>query len=628
MTQLPASKRVIVFLLLLLMAGICALYTPAVLGNSYAWDDWELFINSPFLRDPALIAEGLVKPIIPGTTYFRPLPLATFALEFYIGGVNPVVSHAINLILHLANTALVGLVFMRLSELPDERKNIYLALIAMTLYGVHPALVEAVAWAAGRFDLMVTFFYLLCLWVYLSFSGAKRIFFMIPLYLGACFSKEMAVTLPAVLLFIEGFRSLQPANSKKIKEHLKNSGVLGSVACLGLVGLFYIGVKSFFFAQLAHVDSDVASSLGAGGAIHTAFVGHTFLFYARMALWPFSDLSPHHPFSIKDLTDLSVIVGISVVAAVFAGAGYLIIKRVYFGLFLLVGVICLLPVSNIIPLTIGGNIGHERFLVLPMAFFCMAAVSVSLSKVKLSMHMKKIAFPSILALTSLWIVVAVMNVHLTAPLWRNDLTLWKWAYEANPSFYVANIGYAGAAVRYQQFELAGQILEHAKKVDRKGMDNDLPAAILEARVLGKNGRYPQAIQVLESAMEVLANQYKRKYPNSKEGVGVMLPAQLKSVYYTALTEAYVAVKDFEKAKINGELATFYGPAYPLAWFYKALASYGAGNWSEGQIEYAKAHRYMVDVGVESLDTVRKNFIGGLCSKSPEPADMCLQFAAE
>ncbi|HEX7912417.1 MAG TPA: hypothetical protein VF534_30605 [Paraburkholderia sp.] len=631
MTQSPASKKNVGLLLLLLGAVICALYMPAVLGNSYAWDDWELFINSPYLRDPTLIAEGLVKPIIPGTTYFRPLPLATFALEFYTGGVNPIVSHAINLIFHLSNTALVGLIFMRLSQLSDERKKTYLALIAMTLYGVHPTLVEAVAWAAGRFDLMVTFFYLSCLWVHLRFNGVKRILFMMPLYFCACFSKEMAVTLPVVIFFIEGFRSLQFTSSSKAREYLVDSRVLESVVCLGLVGLLYLGVKSFFFAQLTHVDSDVASSFGsggAGGAAHTAFVGHTLLFYARMVLWPFSDLSPHHPFSIKDLTNLDVAAGILVVALVFAGAIYLIVKRSSFGLFLVIGVICLLPVSNIIPLTIGGNIGHERFLVLPMAFFCMAAVSVSLSKVKLSAHMKKVAFPSILVLASLWIVIAAMNVRLTAPLWRNDLTLWKWAYEVNPNFYVANIGYAGAAVRYQQFELAGQILEHAKKVDRKGMDNDLPAAILEARVLGKNERYPQAIQVLEDAMETLAGQYRRKYPNAKEGVGAILPAQLKSVYYTALTEAYVAVKDFEKARINGELATFYGPAYSLAWFYKALASYGAGNWPEGQVEYAKAHRYMIEIGVESLDTVRKNFLGRLCGKNSSPVDVCSQFAAE
>ncbi|CAN7665481.1 hypothetical protein LJR260_005047 [Variovorax paradoxus] len=631
MTQLPAPKRIVGLLLLLVVAGICALYMPAVLGNSYAWDDWELFINSPYLRDPALIIEGLVKPIIPGTTYFRPLPLATFALEFYVGGVNPIVSHAINLLFHLANTILVGLIFMRLSQLPDERKKTYLALIAMTLYGVHPALIEAVAWAAGRFDLMVTFFYLLCLWVYLSFDGAKRILLIMPLYFCACFSKEMAVTLPAVLLLIEGIRGLQQKNISEVKGYLERSGVLASIVSLGLVGLFYIGVKSFFFPQLAHVDSDVANSFGsgsAGGAAHIAFIGHTLLFYARMVLWPFSNLSPHHPFSIKDMTSLDVGIGIFAVVLLLASAIYLIKKRNSFGVFLLIGVVCLLPVSNIIPLTIGGNIGHERFLVLPMAFFSMAAVSIPLNKAMLSPSMQKIALPSILIFASLWVVIAGMNVRLTAPLWRNDLTLWKWAYDTNPNFYVANIGYAGAAVRYQQFELADKILQHAKKVDRKGMENDLPAAILEARVLGKNNQYSQAIQVLEGAMDEFSGQYKRKYPNAKEGAGSILPAQLKSVYYTALTEAYVAIKDFEKARVNGELATFYGPVYSLAWFYKALASYGVGNWSEGQAEYAKAHRYMVEVGVESLDTVRKNFIGRLCGQSAPPADLCLHFARE
>lgn len=116
----------------------------------------------------------------------------------------------------------------------------------MTLYGVHPALIEAVAWAAGRFDLMVTFFYLLCLWVYLSFDGAKRILLIMPLYFCACFSKEMAVTLPAVLLLIEGIRGLQQKNISEVKGYLERSGVLASIVSLGLVGLFYIGVKSFF----------------------------------------------------------------------------------------------------------------------------------------------------------------------------------------------------------------------------------------------------------------------------------------------------------------------------------------------------------------------------------------------
>ena len=73
-------------------------------------------------------------------------------------GVNPWGHHLINVLLHAANTALVFLLFRRLTGAT------WRSLVVAALFGWHPLRVESVAWVTERKDVLSTFFGLLTLW--------------------------------------------------------------------------------------------------------------------------------------------------------------------------------------------------------------------------------------------------------------------------------------------------------------------------------------------------------------------------------------------------------------------------------------------------------------------------------
>ena len=72
--------------------------------------------------------------------------------------------------------------------------------LAGALYGVHPALVESVAFVSSRYDLLATLFLLLALWLEGRLQGAARVAGVAVAFLLALLCKEVALTLPLVML--------------------------------------------------------------------------------------------------------------------------------------------------------------------------------------------------------------------------------------------------------------------------------------------------------------------------------------------------------------------------------------------------------------------------------------------
>jgi tetratricopeptide (TPR) repeat protein len=126
--------------------------------------------------------------------------MLTWALEYQAVGRTPWLYHLDNLLLHLANTALLAALLARL--LPERR-----ALVAVVagLFALHPLQVETVAWVTARKDLLCTGLTLAAWLAWLQFRSTRAApsiacyalaLLLFPLALGA---KPMAMTLPALL---------------------------------------------------------------------------------------------------------------------------------------------------------------------------------------------------------------------------------------------------------------------------------------------------------------------------------------------------------------------------------------------------------------------------------------------
>lgn len=126
----------------------------------------------------------------PGVAGYRPLTVASFALNYALGGLNPAGYLAGNLLLHLAASWLVFVVGRRL--LRDDRW----AALAALVYAVHPVNAEAVNYAVARSSLLAVTGALIACWAFLRReTGGGRAWTVVgtAAFLSALFSKESAV---------------------------------------------------------------------------------------------------------------------------------------------------------------------------------------------------------------------------------------------------------------------------------------------------------------------------------------------------------------------------------------------------------------------------------------------------
>jgi tetratricopeptide (TPR) repeat protein len=129
-------------------------------------------------------------------TYYRPLVTVSYVLDSQWSGGNPFGYHLTNLMLHLTAIALVYVLLIRL------RFSRPVSAFAASLFAIHPALVETVAWIPGRNDSLFVVF-ALGAWLFLTYDVERASFSHrlghVACLLAALFTKETAVVLP--LLF-------------------------------------------------------------------------------------------------------------------------------------------------------------------------------------------------------------------------------------------------------------------------------------------------------------------------------------------------------------------------------------------------------------------------------------------
>ena len=186
---------------------ITGLFLKGVLNNQFTnWDDNDYINSNPLVRD--LSANGLSHLFSPGTSVmgnYHPLTILTYAVEYSLVGLQPLLYHADSLILHLINTALVYWFINVLTRKPVA------ATVTAVLFGLHPMHVESVAWVAGRKDVVYGLFYLACCLSHIYFIRAesrkkwKLYIGGLVLFLFSLLGKPVAVVLPLSLLLIDYF---------------------------------------------------------------------------------------------------------------------------------------------------------------------------------------------------------------------------------------------------------------------------------------------------------------------------------------------------------------------------------------------------------------------------------------
>lgn len=162
------------------------------------WDDDVYIFDNPLVKNPELVKIFTE----PSASTYNPLVILSWALEWKWAGMEPLLYHLDNLLLHIACTLLVFFI-LRQSGL-----RLIWATLGALFFSLHPLKVESVAWVTERKDLLYAFFYLAAIWQYIMYlKNNKRLHlaFTFLLFILSLLSKIQAVTLAPVLILLDWF---------------------------------------------------------------------------------------------------------------------------------------------------------------------------------------------------------------------------------------------------------------------------------------------------------------------------------------------------------------------------------------------------------------------------------------
>ena len=232
----------------LLLATLCSLAYANTLFHGFVWDDRLLVVENPAIRSPAAVFRCFVSGPFSraGGDFYRPLQILSYAADCSLWGLNPFGYHLTNVLLHLANSLLL---FSLFAAVTGNRRT---ALAAAALFAAHPINTEAVAYVAGRADLLAAFFMfgaLLCICGgrpdHTACAPPSRAWCAAGLFALALLSKEGAIVLPVLALLC-----LASAGRRGGRDSL-------AVAILFAVAALYLGARvSLRAAGFGHPPSN------------------------------------------------------------------------------------------------------------------------------------------------------------------------------------------------------------------------------------------------------------------------------------------------------------------------------------------------------------------------------------
>jgi tetratricopeptide (TPR) repeat protein len=418
-----------------ILAVTAAAFWPSLRNGFTNWDDPYYIALNEQIRD--LSWDG-IRTIFTSFSVanYHPLVGLTNALEYRFFGLDPTPYHVVNLILHLANTALVFRLVLLLAA------RLEAAVIAATFFGIHPMHVESVAWIAERKDVLYAGFYLGSMICYLRYlrSGlpGRLLLATLALCLMSLLSKSAAVVLPATLLLLDLHERRQASRRM----------VLEKVPFLVLSLAF--GVAALF----SQSGSDTLDTLQAFSPVQRFFItAHALFFYPWKLAWPFG-LSAFHGFPVlgRPLPPAYLaapVVLLAVGVAVLRSRGFR--RDLLFGLgFYLVNVLLVVQILPVGPTAVSERYSYVSYVGL-LLIAGRAYCEVADGRWRLPHALRALAAPATAAFAVLCAVLTWQRCHV----WKDGITLFSDVLERER---MAPLPYYNRGMaRYEAGDFAGAI---------------------------------------------------------------------------------------------------------------------------------------------------------------------------
>jgi Flp pilus assembly protein TadD len=485
---------------LIVLAGAAA-YCRGLTGPFF-FDDRSTILTNPHIRG---IADSVrfrdTGPPAPDDG--RPLASLTFALNYAVGGLNPVGYHVANLGLHLASALVLFGLIRRTLTTPTvapwlSERALPVAAASALIWVVHPINSEAVVYVTQRTELLMGLFYLLTLFLARRAHGAERPrpWLWWAAAVASCAasmaSKEVAASLPlAVVLYDRAF--LWGSFREALRARLPLYG--GLAACWALLAALVVyrpGNDSISFSGPVTPWQYLMTESG------------VLLHYLRLCFWP-TPLTVVYDWPIATDWRQAAISGPAVLAMLGAVAwtwGRLPGVAWAASLFFLV----LGPTSSFVPIL--NEVAAERRMYLPSA----AVVTLT---VLAAVWLGRSVCPPRRGLVATPALTAVLALVTARRCWdyADEVRIWTDTVAKAPGSAIAHNNLGSSLMRAGQPGPAAESYAEAVRLepDHSGRRFNLGVA------LARSGKTAEAITHLREAIKL-----KREFPEAIAELGVLL----------------------------------------------------------------------------------------------------------
>ncbi len=551
--------------------------------NGYCMDDRYVTVTNPVDPDNPRVAKGIQGiPEIFSTHYvetetqkfdYRPLPMATFAVEYQFFGSNPQLSHFFNVLIYACTCMFLFLVLCRMLK----GYSLVLPALITFLFAAHPVHTEVVDNLKSRDELLGFFLGIISLFYFFRYVDDEQKRFvplvkMLLFLLLALFCKRTALLFSGLVFLSAIFFT---------RFNLKQFVSLGLVLTLPFL-LYLLAQKVLLPAgeelrEFTFYENPLYFQKGFSSRVEAALF--TTGYYARLLLFPYP-LSFYYGYEAVPMAGFFspwLWVSVLVHGAVIVYVVRTFRKKEVISFGLLIYLVGLLPFANFLFPMVG--ILGERFIYFSSFGFCVVAACLLIRLTRLEMEagkniswrmnppLKRISL-SVLLLFSVLVVARNEKWKDLLTISLNDVKHFDDSYMLHS--FVANNLYAQSlqmpggpakqsvmAESKKHFSKAARILEKGVKEHEKDL---LSQATLAGLYSKHEGRADEAIVILERVLkEDPGNESARfdliycyQLKNMPDTAIVMYERMIKNgtkyaMVYQALHDLYLAKSEYKKA---------------------------------------------------------------------------------
>ena len=572
--------------LLFLLVGLTAIAFYPALKNSFVfWDDQYYVTQNPLIQNPSWVnLKALMTQII--SLNYHPVTMMSLWLNAKCSGIDQAAPFIFtNIGIHLFN---VILVFCLCRNLFKDSK--WIPLFVALIFGLHPMHVESVVWVSERKDVLYALFFFGSAILYSKYADQNHwstYTFALFLFVMACLSKAMAVSLVPILMTIDYLKNRKLPHVKAIVEKIP------FVVIAMLFGLIAVDVQSGddFFGFLQKSLEEKAILLD-NFTISDKFVNAAFgiFFYIKKFLLPFN-LSAFHPTSLlEEVASFVPSIGVSIFFVISLVWSFFKKPEIFFGLSFFI--LSLILVLQFIP--VGSIIVAERYTYLPYIGLSIA-IGALLDPIQRKYEM------AIYAGLLVYALFLLFHTQAQAKIWKNQITLFSQAVELYPTNIQARKYLASGFWANQQIDSALFHLEFAIK--ELGSTSSSTLELL-ANCYADKGDKVKALEFYQKAIEQDPENISALYhkaitiyeTNPSQAIEDFNQCEassneyIKSLIYVPRGRSYGILKQYKRAILDFNKAIEKEPNNGANYLDRGMTYYWMGESQKAQIDFQKARQ--------------------------------------